>query len=284
MRIAIVTDSTADLPSVMTEKLDIAVIPTIIVMDGQDFEDGRGISRQVFYQKLPEMDPSPTTAAPAGGVFANTYQRLLDAGYDQVLSIHAARQLSGIYNSARVGGQDFPGQVVIEDSGQTSMGLGFQAIRAAEVAGQGGTMDEIRLAVQEVRERVVVLAMLDSMEYLRRSGRVSWVQANLGSLLRLKLFIKLKEGQVSRLGQARTRRKGIAQLQGMIQDLGPLEDLALMHTNAEADARDLQTLFAPQVPSPIPVIHVTTVIGTHVGPNGLGCAAVLAAGSEPLVK
>ena len=276
MRIVIVTDSTADIPPDILQQLNISVIPTIIVMGGRDFEDGSGISRQEFYERLPGMDPPPTTAAPAGGAFAQTYRQLLDQGYDQILSIHAARQLSGIYNAAQVGAQDFGERVKVQDSGQTSMGMGFQVIRAAEIAAQGGSLEEILPAVQEVRDRVVVLAMLDSMEYLRRSGRVSWVQANLGSLLRLKLFIKLKEGQVTRLGQARTRRKGIAQLQQLILELGPLDNLALMHTNAAAEAFELKALLASEIPSEVPVINVTTVIGTHVGPNGLGCAAVLA--------
>jgi DegV family protein with EDD domain len=131
-------------------------------------------------------------------------------------------------------------------------------------------------AIQSVQRRIKVIAMLDTMEQLRRSGRVSWMQAGLGAILQVKLFVELKEGNVMRLGEARTRRKAIQRLEEMLQNLGPLERLSILHANAPEDAHSVAAHF-PQSQKELPSIrNVTTVIGTHVGVHALGFAAVLA--------
>jgi DegV family protein with EDD domain len=117
--------------------------------------------------------------------------------------------------------------------------------------------------------------MLDTLEYVRRSGRVSWARAQLGNLLRVKPFLEVREGDVLRIGDARTRHKGIERLKQLLQDLGALERLAILHTNAEDDARQILDEIHPDLDTTPLVVNVTTVIGTHVGPNGLGFAAVL---------
>jgi DegV family protein with EDD domain len=155
------------------------------------------------------------------------------------------------------------------------MGTGFQVLAAAESAARNSTVDEVVESVSDVRERVRVLAMLDSLAYLRRSGRVSWVQASLGNLLSIKTFIELRDSQVRRLDQVRTRRKGIEHLTDLIFRFPPLEDLAILHSGADQDAADLGHAVASQVGVEPRIINITTVIGTHVGPGGLGCAAVL---------
>ena len=128
---------------------------------------------------------------------------------------------------------------------------------------------------REWRPRAHVIAMLDTLEYLRRSGRVSWARARLGNLLRIKPFVEVKSGGVVSLGETRTRRKGIERLHQFLNEQGSLERLAILHTNAEQDARQ----FLADLDFPIPanplIVNVTTVIGTHVGPNGLGFATVV---------
>ncbi len=276
MRAVIVTDSTSDLPEALADQNHIHTVPATLVIEGQAYLDGPDISRREFYERLPEMSAPPTTAAPASGAFGEVFDRLLASGAEQVISIHAAQQLSGIYNSARVAALDFEGRVHVVDSGQVSMGLGFQALAAAGSAAAGDPLPQIMERIQSVRRRVRVVAMLDTLAYLRRSGRVSWARASLGSLLRIKPFIELREGEVLRSGEARTRRKGLARLQRMIADLGPLQWLALLHTNAEQDARQVAAGL-PQQSSQVELfLNVTTVIGAHVGPGGLGFAAVKA--------
>ncbi len=273
--ISIVTDSTADLPAALLDRYHIHVVPAILVIDGHSLEDGRGITRQEFYERMPKMKKAPTTSAPSSGAFAWLYQELLQGGASQVVSIHVDSHLSGIYNVARVAAHEFGERVQVIDSGQLSLGLGFQVVAAAQACLAGETLPGIQARLAALRPRLRAMAMLDTLEYVRRSGRVSWLSASMGSLLQIKPFLSIAEGHVSRLGEARTRRKGIQRLYQILRSYGPLESLAVLHTNAEADALEMQQAFASEVPEPPLVVNVTTTIGTHIGPNALGFAAVL---------
>lgn len=274
MPTAIVTDSTCDLPPEAVEQYQIQVVPNILIIDGQSLEDGKGISRQEFYERLPQMKTAPTTASASVGSFQALYERLFQCGFKHIISLHAPNSLSGIFNAARLAAQSFDNKVEVIDSGQVSLGLGFQAIAAAEAASKDLPLAAILKEINEIRQRVHVVAMLDTLEFVRRSGRVSWVRARLGSLLDIKPFVELREGKVLNLGEARTRHKGVDRLLQLLHNLGPLERLAILHTNAEKDARQILHQLKIEL-NPIPMlVNVTTVIGTHVGPNGLGFAAV----------
>jgi len=198
----------------------------------------------------------------------------LHNGAKSVISIHAANGLSGIFNAARLAAQEFGEHVKVLDSGQLSLGIGFQVLSAAEGIASGMGLKELLAIIENVQQRVRVTALLDSMEYIRRSGRVSWAKAMIGTLLQLRPLVEVSHGIVHRLGQARTRLQGITRLTETLQPLAPLDRLAILHTNAEAAARQLLdevkslTRIAPFI------VNVTTAIGTHVGPNGLGFAAV----------
>ena len=275
INVAIVTDSTADIPSEMAEKHNIHVVPAILVVDGKSMEDGTGLSRKEFYERMPGMATPPTTATPSAGTFENIFENLLRSGFQAIVSIHVASLLSGVFNTAHLAAQTFGGKVKVIDSEQLSLGLGFQVIAAAEAATVGCSIDKILERIQNVRQRVRVAAMLDTLEYLRRSGRVSWARARIGSLLRIKPFVEIKNGQVLNLGQARTRQKGIIHLKELLYKIGEVEKLAILHTNAEADANKMLTELNLALPIQPMVVNVTTIVGTHVGPNGLGFAAVV---------
>jgi DegV family protein with EDD domain len=273
-RIAIVTDSTADLPEELAARLDIHVIPNILVINGQELEDGKGITRQQFYENLPWMQPLPTTATASSGTYQQLYENLFQQGFSQVISIHASSLLSGIFNAASLAAQNFGTRVHVVDSQNISLGLGFQVLAAAEAA-LTAPVENILQKLDDLRKHIHVVAMLDTLEYIRRSGRVSWARARLGELLRIKPFVEVRAGQVFSLGETRTRRNGIERLMKILNGLGALDRLALLHTNAEADARAFHTALNPDLTAPALFVNVTTVIGTHVGPNGLGFAAVL---------
>lgn len=274
MSIAIVTDSTCDLPTNLASIMKIQVIPTILVIDDQSFEDGSEMTREVFYANLPALKTNPTTAAPAVGAFETVYRQLLQAGHEKVISLHISGKLSGVYNAAHAAAQAFNKQVVVVDSQQISMGLGYQALAAAEAAHSNAGLNAILDHVNQVRERTHLVAMLDTLEYVRRSGRISWGRATLGSMLSLKPFLEIREGLVVRCGEARTRRKGMVRLGEMLRGLGALARLAILHTNAEDDARTfIAALELPANIEPV-VVNVTPVIGAHVGPHGLGFVAV----------
>jgi len=272
--IAIVTDSTADIPEELTERHNIHVVPNILVIDGKSMEDGKGISRQEFYSDLPGMKAFPTTATASSGTYQQLYQRLFQEGFSHIISIHAGSLLSGIFNAASLAAQAFGEYVRVIDSHYVTLGLGFQALAAAEAA-LHEPLESVLALIEDVRQRVRVVALLDTLEYVRRSGRVSWARAHLGELLQIKPLIEIRSGQVVRLGEERTRRKGIERLLRHLSDLGKLERLAILHTNAEQEALRILDDLQPDLPVRPFCVNITPIIGAHVGPNGLGFAAVV---------
>jgi DegV family protein with EDD domain len=275
MSIAIVTDSTADIPRELAEQYQIKTVPAILVMDGVSMEDGAGITRQEFYKQLPYLEKPPSTATPSAGTFEKLYRQLIAEGFQKIISIHVSSLLSGIFATAQLAAKSFEDRITVIDSGQISLGLGFQAISASEGIRAGLSVESILQKVEDVRKRIRVIAMLDTLEYVRRSGRVSWARARIGALLDIKPFLEIREGRVLSLGQARTRQRGIKHLLELYKSLGTIERLGILHSNAEQDARELLSkLGTSLIHNPI-IVNVTTIIGTHVGPNGLGFAAIL---------
>jgi len=274
MKTAIVTDSTADLPAALLKQYAIQVVPAILIINGQSIEDGHGISRQEFYERLPEMQTPPTTATPSNATFEELYERLFGQGYQQIISIHVGSLLSGIFATAQMAARTLGERVTVVDSQSLSMGLGFQVLAAAEAAARDFSLETILEQIESMRQRVKVVAMLDTLKYVHRSGRVSWARARIGSLLNIKPFLEVKDGKVLSLGQSRTRKKGINHLINLVRNLGALERLAVLHTNAEAEARQMLAILNPDIDVEPFYVNVTTIVGTHVGPNGLGFAAV----------
>jgi DegV family protein with EDD domain len=276
MKIGIVTDSTADLPAYLVEEHNVQVVPTILVLEGKEYLDGTGISRKDFYTRLPSLRTPPTTAAPSIGDFATPYATLLSQGCEHVISIHAASQLTTIVNVAREAAKEFPAKVTCVDSGSLSLGLGFQVLAAAEEAKLG--LEPVLDAIASTRKRLQVSAALDTMEYLRRSGRVPAAVAALGGLLSIKPMIELIDGKVKPIGAVRTTHQADKNILDFLLEEGELQRLAIMHTNAEHRARlllDEAMSCAPQsVPRDILFVNVTAIIGTHLGPNAVGFAAV----------
>jgi DegV family protein with EDD domain len=276
MKLGIVTDSTSDLPAHLIEQHEIQIVPSILVLEGKEYKDGIGITREEFYDRLPSLPTPPTTAAPSIGDFLSPYQTLLDAGCDHILSIHASAKLTAILNNARQAAQEFPGKITCVDSGSLSMGLGFQVLAAAEEAESG--LKSALEAVESTRRRLQVYAALDTMEYLKRSGRVPGLVANLGGLLSIKPMVELMGGEAKPFGAVRTNRQADERMLKLLLEMGEMERLAILHTNAEPRARDLlgELMKAARmsVPRDILFVNVTAVIGAHLGPNGIGFAAV----------
>jgi DegV family protein with EDD domain len=276
MKIGIVTDSTSDLPKYLIEQFEIEVIPSLLILDGKEYADGIGISRDEFYKRLPSFQAQPTTAAPSIGDFSSRYDSLLRRGCDHILSIHAAGTLTTIINSARQAAQDFTEKVTLIDSLSLSLGLGFQVIAAAEAAEMG--LQAALEAIESTRKRLIVFAALDTMENLRRSGRVPGLVAALGGLLSIKPLIELTNGVVKAIGSVRTTRQANERMMDLLLEKGSLERLAILHTGAELRAKEFLNAImhkaSQSVPRDILMVNVTPVIGTHLGPNGLGFVAV----------
>ncbi|HEY5730034.1 MAG TPA: DegV family protein [Anaerolineales bacterium] len=276
MRIGFVTDSTSDLPNYITEQYEIEVVPTILILEGKEYADGQNISRDDFYRRLPSLQTPPTTAAPSIGDFSSRYDSLLARGCDHVLSIHAAGKLTTIVNSARQAAQEFSEKITVIDSVSLSLGLGFQVIAAAEAAENG--LQAALDAIESTRKRLHVSAALDTMENLKRSGRVPTAVTFFGGILNIKPLIELTNGEVKAIGAVRTTKQANERMLNFLLQGGGLERLAILHTGAESRAKEfLNTVMqraSQLVPRDILMVNVTTIIGTHVGPNGLGFAAV----------
>jgi DegV family protein with EDD domain len=276
MKPGIVTDSTCDIPNYLIDQHELEVVPSILIMDGREYADGIGISREDFYKQMPTLQTYPTTAAPSIGDFSTRYESLLARGCDHVISIHAAGQLTTTVNSARQAAKDFPNKVTVIDSYSLSLGLGFQVLAAAEAAELG--LQAALHAIEATRRRLKVYAALDTMENLKRSGRVPAAVTFFGGILSIKPVVELIDGHLKPVGATRTTKQANERMLNLLLENGNLERLAIMHTGAEPRAKEFLNSLMQQasqsVPRDILMVNVTTVIGTHVGPNGLGFAAV----------
>jgi len=279
MKIGLVTDSPADLPTDLAEQYQIEVIPAILVIEGKEYVDGIDLTREQFYTRLPALRQPPTTAAPSPADFAARYEKLLAAGFDHIISIHTAEKLTSLPNFARNAARDFDGRITVIESGSLSLGTGFQVLAAAEAIDQGLGLAATLAQIRATRERIRVGAALDTMDYLRRSGRVPAAITAIGGLLSIKPVVELREGAVRPIGATRTTRHATEALLEFISNLGPLQRLAVLHTNAEPRAHEFLNLLMNSpvrrsLPNEIRMLNVTSLIGTHIGPNGLGFAAV----------
>jgi DegV family protein with EDD domain len=274
--VSIVTDSTSDIPPDIARELNITVIPVHVIFGEESFDDGVTITREEFYRRLKTTKVLPTTSTPSAGEFAEAYQRV----GGEIVSIHVAANWSSLLNVAQVGASLAPeAQIAFFDSGKLAMGLGWQVILAARAAQQGKSVAEILQALQDAKQRVRLFAALDTLEFLRRSGRVNALVARFGQLLSIKPIIGVGDGEAVMIDRVRTRPAAIVRLKELAYALGPLQSLAVLHTSNYETARALADEFAMTVPNlrePIIVCEATTAVGTHVGPNALGIAAVAA--------
>jgi len=275
--VKIVTDSTADIPEDLAAELEITIVPCNVHFGLETYRDGIELSKEEFYTKLKTSPILPTTSAPAAGLFEITYRELASET-DQILSIHLASALSAIYNSAYLGAKAVSGvEITLIDSGQVSMGLGWLVISAAQAAQEGQPLAQIVALVEDMRPRVRVFAALDTLEYLRKGGRVGKTVAALGTLLNIKPLVEVRDSAVLPLERVRTRRRSIQRLIELVAELGPLEELAVLHTNAPQEAQRLAEEISFLHPlERILIAEAGVIIGTHAGPNGLGVACVLA--------
>ena len=274
MKIGLVTDSIADIPANLLEKYKVEVVPAVIVIDGKSYIDGVDITREEFYSRMPSFKSPATTAAIATGEFELRYEKLFGKGIEKIFSIHAASQLSGIYNAARVAAKSFGDKIQMIDSGQLSLGIGFQVLEAGDAIAEGASVEDISKILATIQERIKLVAALDTLEYLRRSGRVSWAKARVAALLRLKPMIELGYGNVANLGAVRTTRVANRELKEKLEKLGKLKRLAILHTNAEERAHKFLADFAPSLEIEPLVVNITPVIGAHLGPKGVGFVVV----------
>lgn len=275
MAIRVVTDSTCDLPDELIKKHRITVIPMYINVGSQEYQDGIDLTRREFYERLPDFKPAPTTAAPSPDVFRQVYEGLAAEGATGILSIHISVKLSAVVNIAVQAAQDTSiVPVTVFDSRQLSLGTGFQVLAAAQAAEEGHSMQEILAMLKEQIARTHVFAALDTLEFLRRSGRMSFALSFLGTLLRIKPFLKMYDGNPT-AERIRTRNGAVKRLVELLNQVAPLEKVALLHSQAADRAEALLGQVQHLLPAgKILVEEINPVLGAHLGPGVIGFACI----------
>ena len=275
MSLRIVTDSTCDLPAATLARYGIRVVPLYINVGRNGYRDGIDLTREAFYRGLPPFPVHPTTAAPSAHTFREVYESLAAEGATAVLSIHIATALSGVVDVARSAAREVTAlPVTVLDSQQLSLGTGFLVETAAQLAAVGRPLNEILAVLADQIRRTHVFAALDTLEFLRRSGRLNGFLAGIGALLQLKPLLTMFAGTPS-TERVRTRRRATRRLIDLLRAVGPLERVALVHTAAPERAAELRAEAATLLPTgDLLAVDITPVIGAHIGPGAVGFAVV----------
>ena len=272
-KVAIVTDSTAYIPSDLLKKYAIKVIPLTIIWDGETFLDGVDIQPDEFYKRLSTAKAMPTTSQITVTAMQSSFQGLLDRGL-YVLGIFISSKFSGTVESALHACDTLPeaaGKVSIVDSLTTTMAMGWPVITAARAAQAGENLVSCRKIAEDARDHSGVLFVVDTLEFLRRGGRIGGAQALLGTALNIKPVLEMRNGQIESVEKVRTRGRALDRLLELtIERIGnrvPLR-LATVHANAEAEALAVLEAARAQL-DPVETLccPLSPVVGTHAGPG-----------------
>ncbi|MEC4014812.1 DegV family protein [Streptomyces sp. H27-D2] len=271
--VAIVTDSTAYLPPQAMERHHITAVPLTVVLGDKALEEGTEISARSVAVAL-QKRKSVTTSRPSPEVFAAAYRAAAAGGATEIASLHLSAEFSGTYDAAVLAAKQAPVPVHVVDTGMVAMALGFCALAAAEVAERGGTLDEAVAAAEKRAEGTSAYFYVDTLDYLRRGGRIGAAQALLGSALAVKPLLQLSEGRIELLEKVRTASKAIARLEEIaVGEAGTSPvDIAVHHLAAAERAELLAERLRERVPGLVElhVSEVGAVIGAHTGPGLLG--------------
>ena len=276
MSVKIIIDSTTDLPEQL--KAQMTVIPLTIHFGEEEYTDGVTINGQQFYEKLVESEVLPTTSQPSPFTFQQVFQEVVDGG-DEAVMLTISSNLSGTYQSACIAAEDFPGKIFVIDSRNVSIAAGVLAEYALRLSKKDMTAEEIAHAVEKKREEVQLIAMLDTLEYLKKGGRISKTAAVAGSLLSIKPVVTLQDGGVTVVGKARGSRQANNMLVSKIRDAGGVdfeEPLVLGYTGLNdallqkyiSDSAELWQDSVEQLPTTL----IGSVVGTYAGPGAVGVA------------
>jgi DegV family protein with EDD domain len=275
--VAVVTDSTCDLPRDLVETLGIRVVPLSVTFGDETYISGVTIQHEEFYERLATTERLPTTSQPAPAWFEEAYGDCVDDGLDAVVSLHVSAALSGTVELARhrAGTAGIPVEVV--DSRMVGGSLGLAVLAAHRVAEAGGTVEEVVAAAARVRDRSESLLVVDTLDYLRRGGRLTGAQALVGNVLRVKPLLHLTEGRVEVRERTRTWSRALDRIVDIVAELaagGPV-DVVLAHAVAAERAAELWSRLEDHVELGERLeTLVGPIVGTHVGPGAIGLAAV----------
>jgi DegV family protein with EDD domain len=272
MGVRVVTDSACDLPDDLVERYGIEIVPLTIRFGSEELIDRKELTTGEFWRRLEASPVLPETAAPSPGAFERTFRHLVDDGATGIVCINLSSKLSGTMQSAEVAAKALEGTCPVEviDSLHVSMGLGNLCLIAARSAAEGDTLSSIVSNVLDRRNRTKLYGTLDTLEYLKKGGRIGNARALLGSMLAIKPVVEVLNGSVEEAGKVRTRSKALRLLAERVKQHQPVENLAVLHGEAP-DLEQLLEMLDPMVPrDEIVVGQIGPVIGTHAGPRVIG--------------
>lgn len=271
--VAIVTDSTAYLPQEALTRHRITVVPLAVVIGDEALEEGTEVSAPAVARALQRRKPV-TTSRPSPEEFAAAYRAVAEAGATEIVSLHLSAEFSGTYDAALLAGTQAPVPVRVVDTAMVAMALGFPVLSAAEAAEAGGSPDEIVAAAEKRASDTSAYFYVDTLDYLRRGGRIGAAQALLGSALAVKPLLQLDEGRIQLLEKVRTASKALARLEEIVVERAGTRqvDIAVHHLAAADRASALAERLRARVPglNTLVLSEVGAVIGAHTGPGLLG--------------
>jgi DegV family protein with EDD domain len=275
-KIALVTDSTHDLPQELIHQYNIRVVPLFIIWNGQELRDGVDIQADEFYKRLvAQPEAFPSTSQPSPQDFARVYQQAVDEGAEEIVVLTISSAMSGTFDSARQACQNFDIPILIHDTKANSMSIGWQLLAAARARENGASAQEMVQAADLVRQNLVYIISLNTLEYLRRGGRIGGAATFIGQLLNLKpqIYVNHQTGKVEAGAPSRTRKRAIETLyQSFFKQVDsslPLR-IAVLHNNALEDAERLAERIRQDFnPEELIISIVSPILGTHTGPEAL---------------
>lgn len=275
--IAVVTDSTAYLPNELVPRLGVLVVPVQVVVAGHSYDEGTGISSDEVAEALRTWRPV-TTSRPAPARFLAAYRAAAEAGATGIVSVHLSADISGTVGSARLAAGDSPVPVRVIDSRTIGMAMGYPVLSAAEVAADGASLDEVAAVVEKRCGESSALFYVDTLEYLRRGGRIGPAAARFGSALAVKPLLEVVDGRIMPLEKVRTSSKALARLEELAVERAGVAavDVAVHHLAARPRAEQLAERLRQRVPGlgELRVSEVGAVVGAHVGPGMIAVAVV----------
>lgn len=273
-KIAIVTDSTSDMPKNIAKKLEITVVPLTVIFEKEVFlDDGKEITIDEFYKKIRSVKKLPTTTQPTPKDFIKVYSNILEE-YDSIISIHISKKISGTINSAELAKKELPGKdIEIIDTGFVHFPLGFIALKAGQLAQEGKSKQEILKNISDLQSKVKVLFIPSTLEYLKRGGRIGKAKGLIASILEIKPILTIHDGEVS---QFKTTRRWNQAKSELIQSMKNIVKnphnliVSIGDSDAKEDAAEMEERIKGEFnPKKIYRVDIGVVVGTHLGPGGI---------------